>query len=134
MRKLTLGILLATLLVPFGLAHGQERFDPREVQEAEQLLPILRSDLRNYVTAQEAFFADSIRYARRMRSLAQSEFGYRASRGVTVVMLTASDKAHSAIAIHEDLPDHVCAVYVGDTPPPLSDDTSEGEVTCRWPG
>jgi hypothetical protein len=133
MKRLSYAVVFATLAVPCGVAHGQERFDPREVQEAEQLLPVLTSDLRNYVTAQEAFFADNVRYAGRIRSLAASEFRYHASRGVTVVVLTASDRGHSAIAIHDDLPDHVCAIRVGDVPPPLNDAAEEGEATCRRP-
>ena len=133
MKRLIYGAALATVLVPCGVAHSQERFDPREVQEADQLLPVLKSDLRNYVTAQEAFFVHNVRYAGRVRSLAESEFRYQASRGVTVVVLTANDKGHSAIAIHDDLPDHVCAIRVGDVPPPLNDAAEEGEATCRWP-
>ena len=46
----------------------------------------LRSDLRNLVTAQEAYFADHVTYAASLRQL-QS---YQASPGVTVVILTSS--------------------------------------------
>ncbi len=134
MKKLVCGAVLAMLLVPFGVAHAQERFDPREVQKAGELFPTLKSDLHNYVTAQEAFYVERIRYAGSIRSLALSEFRYRSSRGVMLVVLTANDKGHSAIAIHEDLPDYPCAIRVGDIPPPLNDGAGEGEATCRWPG
>jgi hypothetical protein len=88
----------------------------------------MKSDLRNFVTAQEAFFADKMTYA---RSLAQMR-GFRSSPGVTLVLLTASDTAHSEIAIVDRVPGLVCAMFVGNIPPPLGRG-SEGEPVCRGP-
>lgn len=134
MKRLALGVIATAFLVPAATLHSQERFDPREVQKADELFPGLKSDLRNYVVAQEVFFVDNNRYAGSIRSLAHSEFRYRTSPGVTVVLLTVSDQGHSAIAIHEELPDYACAIRVGNVPPPLNDGADEGEATCRWPG
>jgi len=134
MKRLVCSVFLAMFLLSFGVAHGQQRFSPQEIQAADKVFPILESDLRNYVTAQEAFFVENIRYAGSIRSLAAIGFLYRTSPGVTVIVLTASDGAHSAIAIHEDLPDYPCAIRVGNVPPPLNDEAPEGKATCRWPG
>src|SRR5881394_2943450 len=76
----------------------------------------LRSDLRNFVTAQEAHFADHGTYA---RSLRQLQHGFHASPGVTLVLLTSSDSSHSEIAISDKVPGLVCAMFVGNAPPPL---------------
>jgi hypothetical protein len=134
MKKLWCIIWIALVLIPAGAVHGQQRFDPREMQKARELFPILQSDLRNYVTAQESFFADSMRYASSIGSLTRSPVHYQASPGVLIIVLTATDKAYSAVAIHTDLPDYPCAVRVGPVPPPLNDEAGEGEPTCRWPG
>jgi hypothetical protein len=132
MRKFTLGALAVTFLVPAPL-RGQQRFDPREVQAAAQLVPQIESDLRDYVTAQETFFVDNMRYAGSIRSLERSENRFRPSAGVTVVVLTANETGHNAIAVHEDLPSYVCAIRVGSAPAPLNDDAGDGDVTCRGP-
>lgn len=133
MNNLTCIIWIALICIPAGAVRGQQRFDPREVQKAHDLFPCLQSDLRDYVTAQDSFLADSARYAASIHSLARSPVRYQASPGVIVVVLTATDKEHSAIAIHTDLLDYPCAIHVGPVPPPLNDVAAEGEATCRWP-
>ena len=89
----------------------------------------LRSDLRNFVTAQEVYFADHDTYAPSLHDMGEI---YRPSPGVTVVLLTSSDTGHSEIAIDERVPGLVCAMYVGSAPPPLGKGR-EGEVVCRGP-
>lgn len=89
----------------------------------------LKSDLRNFVTAQEAFFANHVTYARTLRELGNL---YAASRGVTVVLLRSSNRGHNEIAIIDRVPGLVCAMYVGDTPPPLGTG-NEGEPVCQGP-
>ncbi len=90
----------------------------------------LRSDLRNCVTAQEMYFADHTTYASSIHDMRET---YRASSGVTVVLLTSSGTGHSEIAIDERVPGLVCAIYVGDDIPPPLGRGSEGEVVCRGP-
>jgi hypothetical protein len=87
----------------------------------------LKSDLRNFVVAQEAYFADHGTYARAFRAIA-----FRPTSGVTIVLLTASDTAHSEIGIDDRVPGLVCAMFVGRAPRPL-DGGEEGEVVCRDP-
>ena len=87
----------------------------------------LKSDLRNFVTAQEAYFGDHTTYATSV-----GQMGFRPSRGVTLVILTSSSKAHSEIAIIERVPGLVCAMFIGDGPPPLGRG-EEGAPVCRGP-
>ena len=87
----------------------------------------LKSDLRNFVIAQEAYFADSVTYA---RSLGQLRSLFRPTPGVTLVLLTASKTAHTEIAIIDRVPGLVCAMFIGDGPPPLGRG-EEGTPVCR---
>jgi hypothetical protein len=100
--------------------------DSATVEDAKRFL---KSDLRNFIVAQEAHFADHDRYALSMREILRS---YRPSAGVTVVMLTSTEKSHSAIATDERVPGLVCATYIGNAPPPMGTG-AEGEVVCRDP-
>ena len=88
---------------------------------------VLKSDLRNLVTAQESYFADTMTYAPSVQALR-----YRPSRGATVVVLMSSAKNHSAIATMETVPGLVCAIFVGEASPPLGTG-EEGVPVCRWP-
>ena len=88
------------------------------------------SDLRNLITAQEAYFADHLRYAPRMVDLAPR---YTASDGVTIVVLNGAATGHSAIAIHRDSPDLVCAIAIGANAQNPIADGPEGAVICRLP-
>ena len=89
----------------------------------------LGSDLRNFIVAQENYFADHDTYARFLRQTSEI---YKPTSGVTVVLLTASDTGHSEIAIDERVPGLVCATYVGSAPPPLGTGR-EAEVVRRGP-
>jgi hypothetical protein len=88
------------------------------------------SDLRNFITAQEAYFADNLKYAAKMGDIAAA---YRPSNGVTVVVLTGAATSHSAIAIHRDVPDLVCGVGIGPGVKNPLGDGPEGAVICRLP-
>ena len=91
----------------------------------------LRSDLRNFVMAQESYFADHTTYASSLHAMREI---YRPSRGVTLVVIRFSmgHGGHSGIAIDERVPGLVCTVYVGTAAPPLGSG-EEGEVVCRGP-
>lgn len=88
----------------------------------------LVSDLRNVATAQEAYFADAVRYARTRAELR----GYVSSNGVTLYILVASPTSHSAVAVHRDIPDLTCGIAFG-TPHPITGADTDGAVTCRMP-
>jgi hypothetical protein len=118
----------ATLLfaVPTGLPAQNTSPDSATIRAA---IATLKSDLRNFVVAQEAFFADSVTYARSLRHLGT---GFKSSAGVTIIVLTASDESHSEIAIIDRVPSLVCAMFVGDAPRPFGIG-EEGKPICRGP-
>ena|ERR687891_685797 len=128
MHQRNLVLLLTALLVllPAPAVGQQPVPDSLVIQAATATL---RSDLTNFVTAQEAYFADHVTYA---RSLRQMRGGYRLSPGVTLVLLTASDSGHSEIAIIDRVPGLVCAMFVGNAPRPLGAG-GEGKPVCRGP-
>ncbi len=128
MIRLTLLISLAGVtLLPATALTAQEAQPDSALVRAAWLT--LRSDLRNFVTAQEIYFADHSTYASSLREMGEI---YRPSPGVTLVLLTSSDMGHSEIAIDERVPGLVCAMYIGSVPPPLGSG-QQGEPVCRGP-
>jgi hypothetical protein len=87
----------------------------------------MKSDLRNLVTAEEAYFADSVSYTNSLRLL-----GYRASPGVTVSIDRVSRDAWRGSAKHVEAPGWTCGIFVGEVPPYLPDQ-KEGVPRC-WKG
>lgn len=118
--------LLAALTIPYAVRAQAPAPDSAAIRTATSTL---KSDLRNFVTAQEAYFADHMTYA---TSVGQMRPSFRPSPGVTLVVLTSSSKAHSEIAIMERVPGLVCGMFVGDGPPPLGHG-EEGMPVCRGP-
>ena len=102
---------------------------PRRWPSVRAAAATLRSDLRNFLIAQETYYADHGTYAPSLHDMGEI---YRPSPGVTVVLLTSSDTGHSEIAIDERVPGLVCAMSIGNAPPPLGRG-SEGEVVCQGP-
>ena len=126
-RSLALIAAVASLtLLPQRAAAQAVPPDSAHVEAARR---VLKSDLRQFITAQEAYHADNHRYAGSLRELAGS---YIPSRGVTVIVLTSSDRAHSEVAIYQGVPGLVCASFIGDAQPPLGTGR-EGEPVCKGP-
>ena len=125
-RPIAIG--LAALWLAGVLSSADAQQAPSDSARAK-LVQGVKSDLRNYVTAQERYYADHATYA-----AATSATPLQPSPGVSVIVLTFGPTGHSAVAIHSDLPDLVCAIWVGREPrPPLHDGAREGEPTCRLP-
>ena len=91
----------------------------------------LTADLRSFAAAQEAFFKDYGHFARSVHDLVELK-KLEVSPGATIVLLTSSDAGYSAIAIHGEVPELVCAFWLGKSPPPLGA-SDEGRVLCRVP-
>lgn len=90
----------------------------------------MRSDLRNLVVAQEAYFADSLRYGTADELLATHAF--YASTGVILSRVVVSDTTSwHAVVRHTQLADE-CGVFVGKPPAGDLHDAHEGEPKC-WP-
>jgi type IV pilus assembly protein PilA len=81
----------------------------------------MKSDLRNLITAQEAYFSDNnSSYATSTTALSTT---YKASSGVTVTIGTVSNTGWDASAAHTSTA-KTCKIAVGGTA------TNEGEPTC----
>ena len=75
---------------------------------AEQLVALMRSDLRELTIMQETAFHNTGRYERTLDRLRVSP-----SDGVRVQLLTGNEEGWSAVATHPSLPGRTCVVYAG---------------------
>ena len=85
----------------------------------------MKSDLRNLMTAEEAFFSDSTRYTATL-----TELNYKSSTGVTIVPALATG-GWTATATHSQLASgKQCAIGVG-VANPLNSNAGDGEPVCQ---
>jgi type IV pilus assembly protein PilA len=90
---------------------------------------MVKSDIRNLMTAQESYFADNNLYA----SVAQltAENRYSPSTGVNLTIGATTATGWSATATHTGLVNlTACGVFVGNAAPPNGALTIGGEVDC----
>ena len=90
----------------------------------------MKSDLRNLVVAQEAYFHDHSAYAANMDGL-----NFRHSAGVTVTLTATQNNAWAAEAHSAVIPNWVCGIYINlaeQYRPKVSVETkaAEGEPRC----
>ena len=85
----------------------------------------MKSDLRNLVTAQEAYFSDRTSYTT-TGGLGEA---YKASAGVTVTVTSPTGTGWSATSTHQALPStSSCFIYVGSVS--STGGAAEGEPKC----
>jgi hypothetical protein len=84
----------------------------------------MKSDLRNLITAQEAYFADNVTYASTTANL-----NYGISAGNTVTIGTASGTGWNATSTNNATL-KTCGIYVGAVTPPVTGEP-EGAPTCQ---
>jgi len=84
-------------------------------------LTSMKSDLRNLVTAEEAYFADSIKYTTNLGTM------YRVTTGVVGPTIALTADGWTATVSHTTTT-RTCAVYAGSTP--LAPAAKEGEARC----
>ena len=84
----------------------------------------MKSDLRNLVTAQEAYFADNVTYTATMGNL-----NYNASAGNTVAVGTATGTGWAATST-SNATLKTCGIFVGTATPPITGQ-SEGAPVCQ---
>ena len=94
----------------------------------------MKTDLRNLVTAQEAYFSDNSTYAGSAAALSTS---FHVSAGNTVSDPIADAGGWSATITNSYVPStqsgHICAVWIGDgttQPSGITADTIEGAPAC----
>ena len=102
--------LLASIAIP-KFANTREK----------AVVAAMKSDLRNLVTAEEAYFTDSMRYTTNLGSR------YRTTTGMLGPTITLTGDGWTAKVTHASTT-KVCAVYTGSTP--LAPATKEGTPRC----
>src|SRR5262245_60631701 len=85
-------------------------------------LATMKSDLRNLITAQEAYFSDNTAYTTALPATM-----YATSTGVTGATITISGSDVTAWAAHPQTT-RTCAIYIGTTA--LAPASNEGEPNC----
>lgn len=88
----------------------------------------MKSDLKNYVTAEEAYFADYNQYGTYANVNGAGLF--TATTDVTIASTDGNAAGFSATATHAAAPGKTCGVYVGTATPPAMV-SNEGEVGCN---
>ncbi len=85
---------------------------------------VMTSDLRNLATAEEAFFADSLRYG------SVGELAYFHATSHDSIVVVVADSGWRATATHPYLEGQACGMWVGKRPPDGMHGATEGEPTC----
>jgi len=85
-------------------------------------LASMKSDLRNLVTAEEAYFADSVKYTSNLGTL------YSTTSGVSTPSITVTADGFTANVTHTTTL-KTCSIYVGSTA--LAPANKEGEPKCQ---
>ena len=85
----------------------------------------MKSDLRNLVTAEEAFFADSVKYTSTI-----SQLKYRQSTGVWTPTITVGAGFWTASVTHSALNGKICSIAVN-TGNTLVTTAGDGEPVCQ---
>ncbi len=111
-----IGILAAIAVPKFGGAREKS------------WLVMMKSDLRNLVTAQESYHYDYNTYF--SGPLPDAAFPYKPSADVSLTLSSVSGVGWAATASHASLPAKQCAIFYGAATPP-SPATIEGEAACN---
>ncbi len=85
-------------------------------------LASMKTDVRNLVTAEEAYFADSIKYTTNLGTL------YATSAGVVGPTIALTADGWTGWVSHTTTP-KTCVIYVGSTQ--IAPATKEGAPTCK---
>ena len=86
----------------------------------------MRSDLRNLVTAEEVFFADSAKYTSTV-----SQLKYSVTGGGTAPIITTGAGYWTALDTHPNVPLTQCAIGMNTTNPLVGIAVNEGEPACK---
>ena len=90
---------------------------------------MVKSDIRNLMTAQESYFGDRNIYATVAQLTAENR--YSPSTGVNLTITSQTATGWSATATHSGLVEFTaCGVFVGSAAAPNAACTVDGEVAC----
>jgi prepilin-type N-terminal cleavage/methylation domain-containing protein len=101
--------------------------------KAKAYIASMKSDLRNLVTAEEAFFADSVKYSPAQTiaspNCATGGLNFCPTQGNTVTYSGPSGGGWSATATNTNLPGTTCAIFVNTAP--VAPAVTEGAPACQ---
>jgi prepilin-type N-terminal cleavage/methylation domain-containing protein len=104
--------ILATIAIPRFVTTKEKAY-----------VAVMKSDLRNLATAEEAYFSANTVY-----TTSTTNMSYAPSTGVTVTVGAATATGWSATANHSGTP-KTCGIYIGSATAPTGV-TNEGQVKC----
>jgi len=109
-----IGILAAIAIPKFG--NTKEK----------ALVAGMKVDLKNLVTAEEAYFADNVTYTATLGNL-----NYNVSTGNTInlISITATGTGWNATATNVGTA-HTCGIFIGNAAPPMTGQV-EGQPVCN---
>jgi prepilin-type N-terminal cleavage/methylation domain-containing protein len=93
--------------------------------KSKAFVTTMKSDLRNMVSAEEAFFSDSSYYSTNLTSI-----NFKQSTGVNVPTITTGAGYWTATVTHSQLVGHTCGVGINTTNP-IFTAAGEGEPVCN---
>lgn len=111
-----LGVLAAIAIPKYGQAKAKAYF------------AVMRTDLRNVMTAQEAYQQLTGTYYDGPIPAPGTDLN--PSAGVTITLSDVTNTGWAATATHASATGRVCAVYGGSAAPPAPA-TAPGEIACR---
>ena len=94
--------------------------------KSKAYITAMKSDLRNLVTAEEAFFSDSAKYT---ATLTQLKF--QSSTGVNAPVIATGAGYWTATVDHTQLPGQSCGLGINTTNPLSGVVAAEGEPACK---
>ncbi len=93
--------------------------------KSKAYITAMKSDLRNMVTAEEAFFSDSSKYTSNLTAM-----NFKQSTGVATPTIVPGAGYWSATVTHTQLAGHTCGIAVN-TANPIVSTAGEGEPVCN---
>jgi len=112
-----IGILAAIAVPKFSATKGKA------------FVSTMKSDLRNLMTSQEAYFYDNNIYY--LGAIPNAAFPFAQSRDVTVTVTEGTAVGWAATAVHASIPAGSCAVFYGQVAAVPVPAVVEGEVACN---
>ncbi len=110
-----------------GCAHERaERSGVRSDPATSAYISAMKSDLRNLVTAEESFFADSTKYT----ANGSGQLKFRPSDGVSHPVIVPGSGYWAATVTHLQIPGIRCGIGVN-TANPLLASAGDGEPVCK---
>jgi len=109
-----IGILAAIAIPKFAATKGKA------------YIAAMKSDLRNLVTAEESFFADSVKYI----TYDTTKLKFRPSSGVNTPTIVVGAGYWSATITHTQIASFSCAIGVN-TQNPVVASAGDGEPVCK---